>query len=96
MPTCHTHACVAYAGHTVTEAAGSHVVDKSCDYMPLPAPIRRVFYLSSEGANGQEHEVLPQVGQWYTHGHRIACDHSVRSLQSSGQEHQVLLQMSEW
>lgn len=34
-------------------------MDKSHDGQPpLPAPIRRVFYLSSEGS-GQEHEVLP-------------------------------------
>ena len=30
------------------------------DYDLLPSPIRRVFYLSSEGS-GQEHEVMPQV-----------------------------------
>ena len=35
-------------------------VDKSIDYDLLPSPIRRVFYLSSEGS-GQEHEVFPQV-----------------------------------
>jgi hypothetical protein len=34
-------------------------VDKSCQYQPLPSPIRRVFYLSREGT-GQEHEVAPQ------------------------------------
>ena len=38
----------------------SFEVDKSMDYDLLPSPIRRVFYLSSEGS-GQEHEVMPQV-----------------------------------
>ncbi len=36
-------------------------VDKSMDYDLLPSPIRRVFYLSSEGGSGQEHEVFPRA-----------------------------------
>eukprot|EP00798_Chlamydomonas_sp_ICE-L_P029140 gene29140-32358_t len=38
----------------------STLVDKSCDFQPLPSAIRRVFYLSSEGS-GQEHEVFPKA-----------------------------------
>ena len=33
-------------------------MDKSVDYPPLPSPIRRIFYMSTEGT-GQEHEVSP-------------------------------------
>ena len=35
-------------------------MDKNEGYSLLPAPIRRVFYLSSEGT-GQEHEVMPKA-----------------------------------
>lgn len=39
-------------------ASGPSAVDKSGSYVPLPSPIRRVFYLSREGT-GREHEVSP-------------------------------------
>eukprot|EP00878_Enallax_costatus_P010254 GHUV01010704.1.p1 GENE.GHUV01010704.1~~GHUV01010704.1.p1 ORF type:complete len:450 (+),score=97.56 GHUV01010704.1:449-1798(+) len=41
-----------------SHSGGPSAVDKSSSYVPLPSPIRRVFYLSREGT-GQEHEVSP-------------------------------------
>ena len=51
------------------------------DYELLPSPIRRVFYLSSEGSE-QEHEVFPQVG-----GGRAGCVFHLHSSEGSRQEH---------
>ncbi|KAK9811414.1 hypothetical protein WJX72_003619 [[Myrmecia] bisecta] len=43
---------------TVAESPGPNRVDKHSLGPPLPEPIQRIFYLSSEGTN-QEHEVFP-------------------------------------
>ena len=62
------------------------------DYELLPSPIRRVFYLSSEGS-GQEHEVFPQVdggGQGEGGGGRVF---HLLSSEGSRQEHEVFPQV---
>ncbi|KAJ9523872.1 hypothetical protein QJQ45_020058 [Haematococcus lacustris] len=46
--------------HPPSTEAPSSVCKQAHGSPPLPAPIRRVFYLSSEGT-GQQHEVLPSA-----------------------------------
>ncbi|KAK9836650.1 hypothetical protein WJX74_005352 [Apatococcus lobatus] len=43
-----------------SESASPSHVDKQAPGPPIAAPIRRIFYLSSEG-NGREHEVFPRI-----------------------------------
>lgn len=57
---CCTHLLVSHPCAGI-DIEGPRAVDKSLDYEPLPAAVRRIFYLSSEGSAHIEHEVRVAV-----------------------------------